>query len=157
MTALFWPRLLKAAPLIALGLLLAAMIVKVRVVVVERDAARGERDVLVKAVTDATVEPDAKGARRPLTVAEAATAVPALARDRDDARGALATIGRRTTEARARDVQADKALATAQAGNARTFARETAPRVAAVAAVRPTGEPARDAAALDNVLAEAWR
>ncbi len=150
MTALL-PRLLKVAPFIVLGILIAALLVQRQTVI----RIAGERDRLVTVVTEATVPPDAKGRRKALTPDEALAAARGLARDRDDARGSLATISQRTVAAKKRDVAADTALVRTQAANVREFAR-VAPRIEALATAKPTGRPDTDAAAIDVDSRAAW-
>lgn len=155
----YWlPRILKVAPWIAVGLLLAAAVVQKREVIAQRERivfVERERDRFVDAVTEATVPPDAQGQRARLTPDEALAAARGLARDRDDARAALARIDREARAARSRTTAADAYLRQVQGVNARAYAR-AAPEIARLEAARATGSAARDAAAIETDSKAAW-
>lgn len=143
--------LLKVAPWVAAGVLLAAALVE-RVTIVRVTA---ERDRLVTVVTDATVPADARGDRKALTPDQALAAAAGLARDRDDARASLARVDADARASKARSDVADRALARTQTVNRREFA-QAAPRIAALAAAKPAGDPDADAAAIERDSKAAW-
>lgn len=103
------PGLLRAAPWIAAGLLLAALLVRERVhTVVKR-----ERDLIVQVVTELTAKTTATGSAKPLPIAKAVAAARKLATDHKAAQVALVTQQDATRLATARALAADTARARA--------------------------------------------
>lgn len=156
-----WWRVAKIAlPVLAVALLLGALLytkATLRRTLVERDAAVADVTTFRRLVTDATVPADAEGDRALLSTVDAQAAAVAVFRDRDDARAALTRIDRDTRAARTRSVASDAALARTQAGMARTYAREVAPRVAKLDAAPPVQDDAAEAAAIGRDSLEAWK
>lgn len=144
--------LIRVAPWVAGGVLLAAALVE-RTTIVQ---VTGERDRLVTVVSDATLDPDAGGQRRPLTLAQA-LAYRRAARQLVSKRIAspLARPQEQKAASARRSLAADVALARAQAVNAVRFAR-AAPRIAALARAKPTGDADTDAAAVERDSRAPW-
>lgn len=154
-----WLRIAKVALPMLAAIVLVAMLASTRSLLAttrtERDAAVADVAEFRQMVAEATLPPDAVGARPMLSSADAKAALRGLGRDRDDARAALAMIDQEARAARARSAASDAELARAQAENLKRFER-AAPMIARLEAAGPTGSVAADAAAIDDDSKAAW-
>lgn len=145
-------------PIVLAGLLFTLWLSSSRQVATQRrEVARvaNERDELIAIVTEATVAPDAKGRRVPLSTKDALAAARGIIRDRDSKRAALVTVDRVTKANVATDVAARQTRVFTQAAN-ETARKRVAPVVARLERVAPTGDAQGDAVALDTASKAAW-
>lgn len=154
-----WLRIARiAAPVLVISLLIGWALVTRTMLEstrVQRDAAIADVAEFRRLATDATVTAGPDGTRALLSVPDAKAALAGAFRDRDDARSQLRSISQRTTEAKTRSDDADAALTQAQARNAAAF-EGAAPRIAALAAAKPTGKADEDAAAIAKDSGAPW-
>ena len=110
---------------------------------------------VVIATTDATVEPDAKGVRKPLKPEQVVGAINGLNRGLVSARSALTLISTQALEAKQRADNADKALATATVVFEQRYS-SAEKRIAALDKKTPGKTVAEQCAAIQGDSKAAW-
>ena len=110
---------------------------------------------VVMAVTDATVQPDAKGVRKSLKPEAVVAAINGLKRSYDSAHGALDQMTKDTEAAQARAASADKALANATVVFEQRYG-SAEKRIAALDSRKPAADPAQQCANMQADSKAAW-
>jgi hypothetical protein len=113
------------------------------------------RSAVVLSATDATVQPDARGIRKPLSPEAVPAAIAALKRTYDNAAATLAGLSNETVQAKLRADTADKALANATVIFEQRFS-SAEKRIAALDSRKPAANPAASCLAVTSDSKAAW-